>query len=71
MGMGLYICRRLVEVHGGRIWVESQLAKGSVFHVALPRGLEPGAAVSAARVVPDDVMDEGMTVAPSASSFGD
>lgn len=46
-GMGLYICRRLTEVQGGRIWVESQKGKGSTFHVAIPRGLEVGATMVA------------------------
>jgi len=36
-GLGLYICRLIVEGHGGQIWVESQLGKGSTFGVALPR----------------------------------
>ena len=35
-GLGLYICRLIVEGHGGQIWVESELGKGSTFGMALP-----------------------------------
>jgi signal transduction histidine kinase len=37
MGLSLPISKGIVEAHGGRIWVESQVGKGSVFHVSLPK----------------------------------
>jgi signal transduction histidine kinase len=36
-GLGLYICRRLVELHGGRIWCDSRLGVGSRFAFSLPK----------------------------------
>ena len=40
-GLGLSIARRIVETYGGKIWVESELGKGSTFTFLLPRGPEP------------------------------
>ncbi|GIK43128.1 MAG: hypothetical protein BroJett011_69610 [Chloroflexota bacterium] len=40
-GLGLYITRALVELHGGRIWFESELGRGSTFHVTFPAADRP------------------------------
>ncbi len=36
-GLGLFICRKIIELYEGRIWVESKLGEGSSFYINLPR----------------------------------
>ena len=40
MGLGLAVCRSIVEAHNGRLWAESEPGSGAVFHFTIPKAGE-------------------------------
>jgi signal transduction histidine kinase len=42
LGMGLSICRSIIEARGGRLWASANVPRGAIFHFALPTR-SPGA----------------------------
>jgi len=60
-GLGLTLSKRIVELHEGRIWVESEVGRGSTFGFALPAGSEEPVLVP----VPQTGMGAGPTAEPA------
>jgi PAS domain S-box-containing protein len=61
MGMGLSVCRTIIEAHGGSIWVDDQAGPGATFLFSLPLAEQPGRD----RAPEETPLSEGMDIQPA------
>jgi CheY-like chemotaxis protein len=59
LGIGLALARELIEMHGGRIWVDSEGEKGSTFSIALPQNQMTAQKASGQDGDPEELADNG------------
>jgi PAS domain S-box-containing protein len=63
-GLGLFICKKIIELYSGHIWAESEVGKGSVFFVNLPR-------ISSSQAVQLKAAEDSQSTLPTINSLSD